>query len=143
MAHALNQVIRDVTLNYLDSIDVDNPPTEQTIEVDILEALATEIRTINATREPGTKWKIPQKLNYSQFADIMAHLYEICCIKTAGPGASADFDLLAIYISDCADEGIYVTDAEVFRRIVKKYNYTITQKEFNECMAALRDLVPH
>ena len=52
MAHALNQVIRDVTLNYLDSIDVDNPPTEQTIEVDILEALATEIRTINATREP-------------------------------------------------------------------------------------------
>lgn len=143
MAHALNQVIRDVTLNYLDSIDVDNPPTEQTIEVDILEALATEIRTINATREPGTKWKIPQKLNFSQIADIMAHLYEICCIKTAGPGASADFDLLAIYISDGADEGIYVTDAEVFRRIVKKYNYTITQKEFNECMAALRDLVPH
>ena len=43
MAHALNQVIREVTLNYLDSIDVDNPPTEQTIEVDILEALATEI----------------------------------------------------------------------------------------------------
>ena len=143
MAHALNQVIRDVTLNYLDSIDVDNPPTEQTIEVDILEALATEIRTINATREPGTKWKIPQKLNFSQIADIMAHLYKICCIKTAGLGASADFDLLAIYISDGADEGIYVTDAEVFRRIVKKYNYTITQKEFNECMAALRDLVPH
>ena len=45
MAHALNQVIRDVTLNYLDSIDVDNPPTPAIIQADILENNRTNNRS--------------------------------------------------------------------------------------------------
>ena len=43
MARTKDETIREITTEYLENIDVDNPPTEQTIEVDILEALATEI----------------------------------------------------------------------------------------------------
>ena len=143
MARTINQVIRETTLNYLSSINVTNPPSPQQIEEDILSLQNTEFENENKNRPPGSKWRIAQKLNFVQIATIMAQLYDICCIKTAGAGASSDFDLLAIYQEDGPNRGIYVTDTEAFRRIVKQYNYTITQQEFKECMVALRDLVPH
>ena len=143
MARTINQVIRDTTLNYLNKIDVDNPPHPNVIESEILAELADIFETENNKRQPGNRWRIMQKLNFMQIADIMAYLYEIVCVKTAGANASSDFDLLAVYQTDGPEQGIYVTDTEVFRHIAKQYNYTITQQEFNECMVALRDLVPH
>lgn len=145
MARTMNQVIREVTLDYLknDIPDVNNPPSPSTIESTILERLAVIFELENSKRQPGNRWRIMQKLNFMQIADIMAYLYRIVCVKTAGPSASSDFDLLAVYQTDGQDEGIYVTDTEVFRRIAKDYNYTITKSEFEECMIALRDLVPH
>ena len=126
MARTINQVIRETTLNYLSSINVTNPPSPQQIEEDILSLQNTEFENENKNRPPGSKWRIAQKLNFVQIATIMAQLYDICCIKTAGAGASSDFDLLAIYQEDGPNRGIYVTDTEAFRRIVKQYNYTIT-----------------
>ena len=146
MARTMNQVIRDVTLEYLNKIDindVNNIPSPAQIEAEILEKLASIFEQENCTRQPGNRWRIMQKLNFTQIADIMAHLYQIVCVKTAGPSASSDFDLLAVYQTDGPDKGIYVTDTEVFRRIAKQYNYTLTRQEFEECMVALRDLVPH
>lgn len=143
MADTLNQTIRDVTLECLNNINVANPDSPSQIEADILDRLEQTIKKRNANADVGTKWRIPQKLNFAQIAEIMAYLYDICCVKTAGACASSEFDLLAIYQHDGPDEGIYVTDVEAFRSIAKQYNYTITKKEFEECLVALRDLVPH
>ena len=142
MGQTINQVLRETTLDYLNSIDMANPPTPDEIEEHLLIAIHNEFEAANACRSKGDKWRIPQKLEFSQIANIMAHMYHIARIRTAGAGASSAFDLLAIYQTEGPNEGIYVTDEEVFREIARKYNYNLRNNDFNELMIALRDLVP-
>lgn len=142
MAETLNQTISNVTQGYLDRMDPQYPNSPVQIEMDILEELGDAISIHNATAQKGYAWKIPQKLNFIQIAEIMARLHNICCVKTAGATAPSEYDLLAIYQHDGPDEGIYVTDIEAFRSIAKQYNYTIKDNEFKECLVSLRNIVP-
>ena len=140
MAHTINQVLRETTLEYLESIDMDNPPTPYELEEHLLKAVNDAFDLENSIRTPKTQWRIPQKLEFAQMADIMAHMYKIVRIRTAGAGASSTFDILAIYQDTGVNEGIYVTDDEVFREIARKYNYNLTNRDFTELMIAIRDL---
>lgn len=142
MQETLNDVVRTVTQNYLSSIDVTNPPEPPVIESEILDNIANELDIINKKRDKGQKFKIPQKLEFFQIADILAALYPICRINTAGAGSDTSYDLLAIYQNDGPNEGIYVTEDEIFRQTAEQYNYSLTTREFNECMTRLRTLVP-
>ncbi len=142
MANTINQVLRDTTLDYLSSIDMNNPPTPAEIEADVLLALENNFTLENALRSKANQWKIPQTLDAVQIATIMAQMHDIVRIRTAGDGASSDFDLLALYQHDGKDKGIYVTEESQFREIARQYNYRLRTKDFNEIMVVLRDLVP-
>lgn len=143
MSETLNQTIFDVTQGYLEKLNPQHPNSPVQIEMDILDELGDAISIHNASAQKGFAWKIPQKLNFIQIAEIMARLHNICCVKTAGATAPSEYDLLAIYQPDGPDEGIYVTDIEAFRSIAKQYNYTITDSEFRECLVSLRNIVAH
>jgi len=143
MAGTLTQTIREVTLEYLETVDPKNPPSPAIIEADMLHELGVMIDIHNDSAPKGEKWKKPQKLDPMQIAEIMNHVHNVLCVKTAGSNSDSEYDLLAVYQHDGPDEGIYVTDTEVFRSIAKQYNYIMTDREFKECLVALRNLVPH
>ena len=142
MQHTINDVLYTITLNYLETIDKSNPPSPDKIEVDLLSAIQQTFEQENVSQPKGAKWKIPLRLDFTQIAYIMAALYPICRIQTAGESADSAYDLLAVYQTDGPDAGIYVTSDETFRRIARQYNKSITNREFNEAMIVLGDIVP-
>ena len=143
MEHTMSDVLRVTTEGYLFDLDRDNPPSPARIESDLLSEIRTVINAQNGMLEDGErKWKPPIALGFQQIAEIVAYLYPVCRIATAGTNADSSYDLLAIYQSEGLDEGLYVTDDEVFRNLARSYNYQLTTREFNEFMTALRDMVP-
>lgn len=142
MRHTYNDVIRSTTRDYLQKIQKNNPPTPDVIEEEILDQTASAIRMENSIREKGEKWKIPQKLEFSQIADIMSYLYPIYTVCTSTESEERRYDLLAIYQTSGKNEGIYVTDEEEFRSIARQYNYSLSTREFTEIMNTLRNSVP-
>ena len=143
MEHTMSDVLRVTTEGYLFDLDRDNPPSPARIESDLLSEIRTVINAQNGMLEDGErKWKSPQMLGFQQIAEIVAYLYPVYRIATAGTNADTTYDLLAIYQSEGPDEGIYVTSDEVFRNLARSYNYQLTTREFNEFMTALRDMVP-
>lgn len=143
MEHTMSDVLRVTTEGYLFDLDRDNPPSPAVIESDLLKDIRAVINAQNGMLEDGErKWKPPIALGFQQIAEIVAYLYPVCRIATAGTNADSSYDLLAIYQSEGPDEGIYVTSDEVFRNLARSYNYQLTTREFNEFMTALRDIVP-
>ena len=144
MLHTMNDVLREVTKEYLQSLDKNNPPTPASIEEALLEKVTMVFRVENATRASAKEhWRIPQKLFPSQIADILMYLYPICRINTSdNQSADSQYDLLAIYQTEGENRGLYVSDKDVFQNLIRKYNYTLTEKEFTDCMATLRSIAP-
>lgn len=141
MGRAKNDTLRLATLDYLTTIDPKNPPAPGEIEHQLLakvrEAFIIECSTLDKTE----KWIIPQSLTFSQIADIIAALYDVCRISCAGENSNGESDLLAIYQTDGIDEGIYITEEDTFRKLARQYNYNLTDKEFKEMMITLRGTV--
>ena len=134
MARSLNEIIRSVTEIYLQNITPSSHPSPEVIETELVEKVSTEIKLENALRDKGDKLHIPQKLCASQIADIMM---KTCCIRRiccGGVSADPEYDLLSIYMTEGEDEGIYVTSEDVFKRIAKQYNYSITSREMKDVL---------
>ena len=137
-----NQTIQEVTLNYLDSIDVDNPPLPQTMESEILEKLHTEFEIHNLSSAKDEKWRHINRLVPAQIADILLTLFPIVNIAYAGFKAGREYDVLSIYQIDGEDEGIYVDAEHELARLAKMFCYTITTKDIQEVIAAIRNKAP-
>lgn len=138
-----NSVLREVTDTYLAEIDINNPPSPDVVERELLTMVKEEFELENATKSSkADRWKLPQTLSFAQIAAIMQALYPICKISCARDNANTEFDLLAVYETDGPNKGIYVTSEERFRQIARQYNYSLTSKDFTEIMTNLRDTAP-
>ena len=133
----IRNVTRD-TLAGMNDVELSDP---QYVEGTILQNIQNEITLVNATRS-GSKWKALDELLPVQIAEIIAASYPVVRIMTGGISSDSDYDLLAIYQEDGDDEGIYMVSDEVFRKLARKYNYSLSMKQFDEMMNALRDMVP-
>lgn len=143
MKHTMNDVLRTITEDYLAQINRTNLPSPASIEADLLDLIHTAYEIENAAIPKGRpKWKLPLTLEFTQIAQILAALYPICKIETAGDNSDSEYDLLGIYQEDGPDAGIYVTSDEVFRKLARSYNYRMTLREYNEMMTVLKDIVP-
>ena len=142
MQRSQSQVLRETTLDYLAPYSPANHPDPFVIEAELLEQVQMAFEMESALRPKGQKWQIPKSLAFSQIAEIIAKLYPVCRVACVGENTEADSDLLAIYQTDGPDEGIYVTSEDTFRNLARSFNYTLSSKEFNETMLALRDKVP-
>lgn len=133
----IRNVTRD-TLAGMNDVELSDP---QYVEGTILQNIQNEITLVNAARS-GSKWKALDELLPVQIAEIIAASYPVVRIMTGGISSDSDYDLLAIYQEDGDDEGIYMVSDEVFRKLARKYNYSLSMKQFDEMMNALRDMVP-
>ena len=132
MARTLNETIRECTNDYLDGIDIDNPPDPADIEAELVTFVRDACALENQIRSKDDKLKAPTKLCASQIAAIMLKLNRIVRVKCGGENADASYDLLAIYQDSGENEGIYITDEDAFKRIAKRYNYSITSRELKD-----------
>ena len=139
MLRTKNDVLRETTLNYLASIDKDNPPAAHQIETELLDSVAAQFELENAVRPKSAKWPIPSTLSFSQIADIVSYLYPVYLIPCAGSETDPSYDVLAIYQTEGPDTGIYATSEDTFRKLARQFNYSMTGKEFAEFMQVLHD----
>ena len=137
MERTINEITRNVTRAYLESLDPANPPDPGQVEKELVMHVRNEVNLENAVRGKNDQLKKPTTLTFSQIADIMAYLYHICRIRG---DAKKGKDLLVIYQSEGENEGIYVGDKDIFRAIARRYNYLLTDKDFREIMTALYDM---
>lgn len=142
MARTRNETIRELTDDYLDNLDMDNLPSPADIEADLLEQITVAIMNYNSCANKDTKWRVPTTLLPSQIAAIMLKIYPIKCIACAGNNADSSYDLLSIYQEHGPNEGIYVTNEQIFNNIARQYNYAITSRELSEIINILRDNAP-
>lgn len=136
------QVLRETTLEYLETLDKNNPPPLDEIEQALLHNIELQFDLENSIKSKGRRWKIPEALSFPLIAEVLAALYPICTISCAKEDADKDYDLLAIYETEGEDKGIYVTSEDTFRKLARKLNYCLTSRDFEELMKALRDIVP-
>ena len=76
-AHTRDEVIREITENYLSQTNVLNPPSPAAIQEELLTQIAGDFQLQNAMRPKGEKWKIPDRLLPEQVAMILLKLYSI------------------------------------------------------------------
>lgn len=161
----LNDVISSTTKMYLASIDMDNPPTPKTVEreliSDVNDMIALEnmnIPTIVLRDNKGNPitdkhgnpktvplrapWKAIECLLPSQLAEIVMHFHNVIRIDTAETSVESEEDLLAIYCSDGPNCGIYDVNESTLFRIIKKYDYQLTERKFKEVCYTLQSLAP-
>lgn len=141
MARTKNLTIKEVTDDYLNGINVNNPPKPADIQADILEDMEKVFAIENAARIKD-KWKCPDKLNAMQIADIMLKLYPIRRINLKTSAVDDGKSLLTIYQSDSEKKGLYVEDEEIFWKIAQQYSYGIQNSEFQEILNILRRKAP-
>lgn len=142
MARTLNETICVCTDDYLDQIDIDNPPTPADIEAELVTKVKDTCLIENQIRAKGDTLKAPTKLCPSQIAKIMLKLNNIVRVKCGGENADPAYDLLAIYQNTGINEGIYVTDENEFKKVAHSYNYTISSRELNDVIALITMYAP-
>ena len=139
-----NQTLSHVTQGYLNSLVITCASDIDKIEEELLDRVQHEFELHNAICDKSKRWPMPLTLNFAQIADILAHIFPIKRIACCPQNTEADYDLLGLYITDSNAEayGTYVTSEDVFRKLIRRFNYSITNKESEEVMSALRDKVP-
>ena len=138
-----NEIIRETTRTFLDTVDPTNPPAPQKIEQALIDLVNQELTIENSTaRDKGNQMALLKKLTFSQIAQIMLHLHKICRIAPSGKNTDRDYDLLAMYAASGEDEGIYVTSEDAFRAVARQYDYALTTNDFREILAAMKDEAP-
>lgn len=139
MAITRDEVIRQATNDYLDSIVGTVPlPTPSDIAGEIVDAVNTRIDIENASKVKGRKWNNIDGLLPAQIALIILRLYPVAAIETAGENSDKDYTLLGLYQDDGPNQGIYITDESEIKKLVRKYNFTITGKARDEVLELLQ-----
>lgn len=137
-----NQVLRDKTLEYLQNINLANPPSPDEIEYTIIHKMCMEIDAMNAVAIKGQKYRFPKSLSPSQIALIMAKLYPICLLESGGENADSENRLLSLYCNTGENAGIYVNDDKTFFALAKQYKSDMEKREFEEVLYQLEKLAP-
>lgn len=138
MPRTYEETIKDATVQYLDSIDMSNPPSPNDVQQDILYEISIQFQMENACHQKGTLWKIPHRLSPAQLTAILMKMHNIVNIAFAGTNAPREFDVLAIYQTDGINKGIYVSDKQAFYKQMHEYCFNISEKEVNETLALLK-----
>ena len=142
MARTKAETLREITEDYLEKIDLNNPPDPATIQADILDAVNLQFQLENTNRCKGSSWKIPDRLEPSQISQILLKLYHIVSIAHAGLGDDEKFDQLAVYQTAGEDKGIYKSGKKLFSSMIRDFRYTISTSEIKEVLANLSENAP-
>lgn len=140
MATSRDLTIKEVTDEYLDSIDVEHPPKPADIAGDILSNTKVAFDMHNAVVSKDTQWRIQKRLLPIQISDIMVKLYPIAMIYFRKH--SSFYPVLGVYQEDGEDKGIYVIDKYKIWSMAEEFCYGLTKWERSEIFANLEETAP-
>ena len=143
-ARARLAVIRDATISTLEQMSDADRAVPSYVESMVLKEVNGAIAMENANRkgQGEAPWKPLVALMPSQIADILIRSYPIVRIAGAGKSVDEDQDLIGMYQFDGPDEGTYVTSHSMFRKLMRKYNYSISIRETEEVMSVIQEQLP-
>ena len=141
MSTSRDLTIKEVTDDYLDSINVKCTPYPADIAGDILANTRVAFDMHNASAEKGEKWRIRHRLLPIQIADIMVKLYPIAMIQWRSQNGSIH-SVLGIYQETGEDKGIYITNKYNIFKIANEYCYGIGKCERDKLLRNLRSSAP-
>ena len=137
-----SQVLRKTTLDYLSTLDPDNPADPATIESELLAQVEQQFDLENSVKQKGRAWPIPQSLHNSQIAEIINYLYPVRRVICNGRDSDQEGTLLAFYQRQGCNQGIYISSEDEFRSLFRPYNYGLTRRDSDEIMNTLRLMAP-
>ena len=135
-------VIHEMTVQTLASMTQAELQDPELVESRILTKINIAIALENQNRARGDKWRSLTELLPSQIADILVYSYPIVRIAGAGKNADEDQDLLAVYQYDGEQAGTYVSSSTMMRKLIRRYNYSITMRGAEEVMYAVMEQLP-
>ena len=136
-----SEALYEVTWHYLQSISLQNPPSPAVIQNDLLSLIDGHIDLVNSIKPKGKKWKSVDGLEPFQIAMIVAHLYDVVAIASAGLTSESDYDLIGVYQVSGPKRGIYLTEDRALRILCRELNRSLTTRQLDEIKAVLRDSV--
>ena len=144
-AISLDDIIRDTTDEYLDSLDIDNPPEPKIIRFELLQTIRNNVELYNVSITKSKKIPCPRQLTESQIAHIILRLYPIVNIDFSGnadeESEDKDFDATVLAIYD-KDTGLYSTSTKTFYRLIEQYRYNLRDYDFKEILAIMSKKAP-
>lgn len=137
-----SEALYEITESYLNSVNLNNPPTPAIIQNELLSLIDTNFDLVNSIKAKGKKWKVADALEPFQIAMIVSHLYNVVAIASAGLTSESDYDLIGVYQEDGPKMGIYLTEDRALRILFRKFNRSLTTKQLDEVKAVLKDSIP-
>lgn len=125
---------------YLAALQGAARPTPQQIESDLLNLICVEIDDHNTLRPRTAKMRMPQALPAAAVAHVVKALWPVAKIPCAGKETDPAYDILGLYQEDGPDKGIYATSELVFRRLLRQFNFTASERDFKEFIGILREI---
>lgn len=125
---------------YLAALQGAARPAPQQIESDLLNMICVEIEDHNTLRPKTAKMRMPQALPAAAVAHVVKALWPVAKIPCAGKETDPAYDVLGLYQEDGPDKGIYATSELVFRRLLRQFNFTASERDFKEFFGVLREI---
>lgn len=136
-----DDIIMTATESYISSLNPTNFPDARTAQRDLLELTQDEIELANASiLSKDRKWEMVKRLLPIQVAKLMLAFDNI--IKVSFTGGNGDYDMVAAYVDEGPQEGIYTVQSNDIHNIAMRYSYTMTEKEWQETYNILTRLAP-
>ncbi len=123
-----SDILRNTTMEYLESLDRQNLPTLREISTRLVNRTAEAVERHNSRCPESQRIPVPLGLCPAQIADVILAVRHVVRVSyTVGP-VNNENDLLAIYQEGGQNEGIYLSQDEVFDNIAQELNYAIDMK---------------
>jgi putative DNA primase/helicase len=94
------------------------------------------------TKMATEKLLLVRTLTYWQIAQVLLRLHRVIRIAPNAKDTDREYDLTAMYQASGAQRGIYTTSEDDIRTTARRYNTSMSLKEFAEVMAVLREDSP-
>ena len=128
-------IFRDVTLDYLERVNLSNIPSPEQVGEDLFTCINVEINTQNAGRDKQDWIRKTECIPPASLALVIKELNHVKLVSLA-PQKRKENSLLVAYNEDGVNAGLYTTEA--LFELAKRYHFTIDGKYYSELCTHLR-----
>lgn len=137
-----NEILTAALDSYLESISTTTLPAPAEVERSLLAETNMRMKAQNTFRDKAERFTMLRQISFSQLARLLIELHRVVRIAPSKKNTDRDYDLLAIYVDQGDDRGIYVTSEDQIRSIARQYNRELTINGAREVMTVLREEAP-
>lgn len=137
-AHTRDGLIREVTVGFLAALNTAQPADIEGMKTDLMELINDTIMMYNAslTCKDG-KFKCISTLPNFVIAEIILHFHLVVKIHLDGGSCEP-----AVYCGSGENMGLYTIDREEIRKVIKPYNWNMSERDVKEIIAIMESYAP-